>query len=125
MHTIIYRMGFVLGWLPSEHYVRDIFLITLSAAIAATLLSIRFYLRITAGRCFTEVNHIKTQTQSQSHTQIHIHTQAQSMPIFPFMTWRYFLTQFSYDHIQDSQKTKLYGNFPINGSGDLQKKKRA
>lgn len=124
MHTIIYRMGFVLGWLPSEHYVRDIFLITLSAAIAATLLSIRFYLRITAGRCFTEVNHIKTQTQSQSHTQIHIHTQAQSMPIFPFMTWRYFLTQFSYDRIQDSE-TKLYGNFPINGSGDLQKKKRA
>lgn len=58
MHTIIYRMGFVLGWLPSEHYVRDIFLITLSAAIAATLLSIRFYLRITAGRCFTEVNQI-------------------------------------------------------------------
>lgn len=48
-------MGFVFGWLPTEHYVRDIFLLTLLAAIVATLMSIRFYLRITAGRCFTEV----------------------------------------------------------------------
>lgn len=68
MHTIIYRMGFVLGWLPSEHYVRDILLITLSAAFAATLLSIRFYLRITAGRCFTEVNQTQTHTLIQTHT---------------------------------------------------------
>lgn len=70
-------MGFVLAWLPSEHYVRDILLITLTAALAATLLSIRFYLRITAGRCFTEVN------QTQTHTQIQTHTPASSLCPFP------------------------------------------
>lgn len=79
MHTIIYRMGFVLGWLPSEHYVRDILLITLSAAFAATLLSIRFYLRITAGRCFTEVN----QTQTQTHALIQTHTLAPALAPAP------------------------------------------
>lgn len=51
----ICRMGFIFGWLSTEHYVRDIFLMTSVAAIVATLMSIRFYLRITAGRCFTEV----------------------------------------------------------------------
>jgi len=61
-------MGFIFNFLPTEHYVRDIFLMTLLAAIVATLMSIRFYLRITAGRCFTEVTNepppiAKIQTQ--------------------------------------------------------------
>ncbi|EDW54650.1 GM18707 [Drosophila sechellia] len=47
-------MGLIFGWLSTEHYMRDIFLMTSVAAIVATLMSIRFYLRITAGRCFTE-----------------------------------------------------------------------
>ncbi|XP_067632830.1 retinol dehydrogenase 14 isoform X1 [Eurosta solidaginis] len=40
--------------LPSADYLRDILLLALFSAIVATFLSIRFYLRITAGRCFTE-----------------------------------------------------------------------
>ncbi|XP_017040210.1 retinol dehydrogenase 14 isoform X1 [Drosophila ficusphila] len=47
-------MGFIFGFLPTEHYLRDILIMTLLAAIVATLMSIRFYLRITSGRCFTE-----------------------------------------------------------------------
>nr|XP_014101274.2 retinol dehydrogenase 14 [Bactrocera oleae] len=44
----------LLNVLPSADYLRDILLLALFSAIVATLLSIRFYLRITAGRCFTE-----------------------------------------------------------------------
>ncbi|XP_053947384.1 retinol dehydrogenase 14 isoform X1 [Anastrepha ludens] len=44
----------LLSVLPSADYLRDILLLALFSAIIATLLSIRFYLRITAGRCFTE-----------------------------------------------------------------------
>ncbi|XP_004534305.1 retinol dehydrogenase 14 isoform X1 [Ceratitis capitata] len=46
-------MGF-LNVLPSADYFRDILVLALVSGIVATLLSVRFYLRITAGRCFTE-----------------------------------------------------------------------
>ncbi|CAD6992282.1 unnamed protein product [Ceratitis capitata] len=46
-------MGF-LNVLPSADYFRDILVLALISGIVATLLSVRFYLRITAGRCFTE-----------------------------------------------------------------------
>lgn len=46
----------LLNVLPNADYLRDILLLALISATVATLLSIRFYLRITAGRCFTEVN---------------------------------------------------------------------
>ncbi|KAM7360399.1 retinol dehydrogenase 14 isoform 1-T1 [Cochliomyia hominivorax] len=49
-------MGLILGWLTSDFYLRDICIIAFISAIVATLLSLRFYLRITAGRCFTETN---------------------------------------------------------------------
>ena len=49
----------VLGFLSMEFYMRDIFIMAVLSAIVATLLSLRFYLRITAGRCFTEVIYIK------------------------------------------------------------------
>lgn len=62
----ICRMGFIFGWLSTEHYVRDIFLMTSVAAIVATLMSIRFYLRITAGRCFTEVTNAPHPIQKPS-----------------------------------------------------------
>lgn len=45
----------LLGYLSMEFFMRDFLVMLVLSAIVATLLSLRFYLRITAGRCYTEV----------------------------------------------------------------------